>query len=252
VAQAIPVYVMSIFILPGQIHEALTRSIRRFWWGETAGKRKTHWIAWEKFTASKNKGGLGFHDSKLFNQALLARQAWRLIERPDGLCARLLKAKYFPNGNLLDTAFPTNQSPMWKAIVHGLDLLKKGVCWRIGRGDSVRIWRDPWIPRGWERKPIGKRRSCRLKWVSQLIDEARMEWREEIVYEYFRDVDVQKILSIRLPSRPTEDFISWLHEKSGVFSVRSAYRLAKEHSETERGAAQSSSEGQAGRPIWKR
>jgi hypothetical protein len=30
VAQAIPVYVMSIFILPGQIHEALTRSIRRF------------------------------------------------------------------------------------------------------------------------------------------------------------------------------------------------------------------------------
>jgi hypothetical protein len=79
-----------------------------------------------------------------------------------------------------------------------------------------------------------------------------MEWMEEIVYEYFRDVDVQKILSIRLPSRPTEDFISWLHEKSGVFSVRSAYRLAKEHSETERGAAQSSSEGQAGRPIWKR
>jgi hypothetical protein len=60
VAQAIPVYVMSIFILPGQIHEALTRSIRRFWWGETAGKRKTHWIAWEKFTTSKNKGGLAF------------------------------------------------------------------------------------------------------------------------------------------------------------------------------------------------
>jgi hypothetical protein len=47
-----------------------------------------------------------------------------------------------------------------------------------------------------------------------------MEWREEIVYEYFRDVDVQKILSIRLPSRPTEDFISWLHEKSGVFQFR--------------------------------
>jgi hypothetical protein len=172
---------------------------------------------WQKFTASKNKGGLGFRDLKLFNKALLARQAWRLIERTDSLCARLLKAKYFPNGNLLDTAFPTNQSPTWKAIVHGLDLLKKGVCWRIGRGDSVRIWRDPWIPRGWERKPIGKRGSCGLKWVSQLIDEARMEWREEIVYEYFRDVDVQKILSIRLPSRPTEDFISWLHEKSGVF-----------------------------------
>jgi hypothetical protein len=30
VAQAIPVYVMSIFILPGRLQEALTRSIRRF------------------------------------------------------------------------------------------------------------------------------------------------------------------------------------------------------------------------------
>jgi hypothetical protein len=51
VAQAIPVYVMSIFILPGKVHEALTRCIRRFWWGEVPGKRRTHWVAWDKFTS---------------------------------------------------------------------------------------------------------------------------------------------------------------------------------------------------------
>jgi hypothetical protein len=102
--------------------------------GGTAGKRKSHWIAWDKFTTSKSKGGLSFRDMRLFNQALLAKQAWRLIEKPDSLCARVLKTKYYPNGELLDTAFPTNQSPTWKAIVHGLELLKKGVCWRIGSG----------------------------------------------------------------------------------------------------------------------
>jgi hypothetical protein len=126
VAQAIPVYVMSIFILLGTVHEALMRCIRRFWWGETAAKRKTHWIAWDKFTIAKGKGGLGFRDLKLFNQALLAKQAWRLIDRPDSLCARVLKTKYYPNGNLLDTSFPIDQSPTWRAIVHGLELLKKG------------------------------------------------------------------------------------------------------------------------------
>jgi hypothetical protein len=130
IAQAIPVYVMSIFILPGRVHEALTRCIRRFWWGETAGKGKAHWIARDRFTTTKGKGGLGFRDLKLFNQALLARQAWRLVEKPNSLWARVLKAKYFPNGNLLDTAFPCNQSPTWKALVHGLELLKKGVYWR--------------------------------------------------------------------------------------------------------------------------
>jgi len=146
VAQAIPVYIMSVFMLPGTVQADLMRYIRRFWWGELGGMRKTHWIAWDKFTKPKGLGGLGSRDLKVFNQALLAWQAWRLIDRPTSLCARVLKAKYFPNGQLLDTAFPTNQSPTWKAIVHGLELVKKGVIWRIGSGEQIRIWRDPWIP----------------------------------------------------------------------------------------------------------
>jgi hypothetical protein len=39
VAQAIPVYVMSIFVLPGRLQEALTRNIRRFWWGNCRKKK---------------------------------------------------------------------------------------------------------------------------------------------------------------------------------------------------------------------
>jgi hypothetical protein len=72
---------------------------------------------------------MGFKDLKLFNQALLARQAWRLIDFTDSLCAKVLKAKYYPNGELTDTAFIKNQSPSWQGVVHGLELLKKGLVW---------------------------------------------------------------------------------------------------------------------------
>ena len=111
VAQAIPTYIMSVFQLTAGMCEELERGIRNFWWGAQKGQRKTHWIAWDKFTRSKDRGGLGFRDLQIFKQALLARQAWRLLVYPDSLCARLLKARYFPNGDILDTAFSVVVSP---------------------------------------------------------------------------------------------------------------------------------------------
>jgi hypothetical protein len=116
-------------------------------WGASNGRRKTHWISWARLLWPKMQGGMGFHDMRIFNQALLARQAWRLLIFPDSLCARVLRARYYPNGNLVDIVFTGNPSSTWTAITHGLDLLKKGLVWRVGNGRNICIWRDNWIPR---------------------------------------------------------------------------------------------------------
>jgi hypothetical protein len=120
VAQAIPTYVMGVFKMSAQFCEDYMKMVRDFWWGDERNRRKTHWLAWEKLTCPKTYGGLGFRDMKCFNQALLAQQACRLIMFPESLCARVLKAKYYPNGDLLDTAFPKDSSTPWKGIVYGL------------------------------------------------------------------------------------------------------------------------------------
>jgi hypothetical protein len=122
--------------------EDLSKAIRDFWWGDEENKRRMHWLTWDKLARPKSHGGIGFRNLHIFNKALLARQAWRLIQFPDSLCARLLKARYYPYANLLDTAFIQNPSPTWQGISFGLDLLKKGAIWRIGSGTSVRIFRD--------------------------------------------------------------------------------------------------------------
>jgi hypothetical protein len=129
-----------------------------------------------QMTRPKTCDGIGFRGLKIFNQALLARQAWRLIQHTGSFCARLLEAKYYPSANLLDTAFIQNASPTWQGIEFGLELLKKGTIWRIGSGSSVKIFSDNWSPCIDTRKLVGRRGGSRRRWVSELINPDTRTW----------------------------------------------------------------------------
>jgi hypothetical protein len=163
----------------------------------------------------------------------------------------LLKAKYYPNGNLLDTVATGETSQTWKAIEYGLALLKKGTVWRVGNGSSIRIWRDNWIPRPFGMKPIGCVRPCRLRRVSHLIDQQSKSWDETRIQRYSHPCDVEEILKIKLSPRVFEDWVSWNFEKSGLFTVRSAYRLAM-RDKYEMGFTGPSTGGVGERCIWKK
>jgi hypothetical protein len=69
----------------------------------------------------KKAGGLGFWDFEAFNQALLAKQAWRILTVSDSLCARVLKARYFKNSDLMHAGCPGQGSFSWRSILHGRD-----------------------------------------------------------------------------------------------------------------------------------
>lgn len=68
----------------------------------------------------KEKGGPGFRDLYSFNMAMLARQGWRLIQHPESLCAKVLRARYFPEGDLLNTTIKPGISYSCKSIKHHL------------------------------------------------------------------------------------------------------------------------------------
>jgi hypothetical protein len=167
VAQDLPTYMMSVFKIPYGLCGSMEKQTRAFWWGSESGKQKVQWIPWSELIKPKSYGGLGFRDMRLFNQALLAHQAMCLPMHPNSLCAQVLKAKYFPQGNLLDMAPVGEASTAWRTIEHGVQLLKHGVIHRIRDGQATQVWRDNWIPRPPSLKPSGAVRPCRLRRVSQ-------------------------------------------------------------------------------------
>jgi hypothetical protein len=72
----------------------------------------------------KNEGGMGFRDFHSFNLAMFAKQVWRLIDTPDSLCARVLQAKYYPDGNILKAGPKASSSFTWQSIVAGITTFK--------------------------------------------------------------------------------------------------------------------------------
>jgi hypothetical protein len=81
--------------------------------------------------------------------------------------------------------------------------------------------------------------------------EGSTEWDEGRVRQYFFPRDVQEILKIKLPANKTSDSIAWQYEKSGIFSVKSAYRLALTRAKNL--DAMGSSSAPAAEPgVWKK
>ncbi|KAL6176560.1 hypothetical protein ACLB2K_053193 [Fragaria x ananassa] len=116
VVQSVPTYVMSGFELPKHICNEMHRCMAEFWWGDSDRGRKIHWVAWDKMCAPKDKGGLGFRNMELFNQALLAKQG-------------------------------SDASYVWRSLLKGRELLRKGIWYQVRNGESISVWHEPWIPR---------------------------------------------------------------------------------------------------------
>ncbi|KAL8100419.1 hypothetical protein AgCh_032616 [Apium graveolens] len=79
VAQTLPNYTMSVFLLPIEVCKDLERAMCKFWWKTGPNRdRGIHWMSWERMSSRKADGGMGFRSIIDFNIALLEKQAWRV------------------------------------------------------------------------------------------------------------------------------------------------------------------------------
>ena len=223
---ALPIYAMICFKLPKDTCERMTSAMIQFWWSSGNNKSKIAWVAWQKLCKSKEVGGLGFHDLEKFNQALLGKQAWRLWSSPNSLLAQILKHRYHKNCNFLDSSVGTRPSYAWRSILHGRELLAKGLLRSIGSGENTLVWQENWLLDDLPRVPNYRQEApvdLTLK-VSDLIDVHSGQWIVPRVRETFSPDDVRLVLNTKInPSR--HDNTIWCFTKSGQYSSKSGYKL---------------------------
>ncbi|XP_062104476.1 uncharacterized protein LOC133815682 [Humulus lupulus] len=151
VAQSLPMYAMSVFLLPLDLCKDVDRLMSIFWWHSGSAQRKCiHWKNWDKLCLHKSKGGLGFRNPRDFNLAMLGKQGWRFLSN--------------------------NTS---------LRVVKLGARWRVGFGSSIDILGQPWLPHmenPFITTPNGDLHGFK---VNSLFKVDAVEWDEDIVEDMF-------------------------------------------------------------------
>lgn len=146
------------------------------------------------------------------------------------MLGRVLKAKYFLYCDILDAVPKGNFSFTWKSLCYALELVRKGIRWRIGDGTNVDIWMDKyWIPRESFLKPFTPNLlGIDDTTVSILIDRDNMRWDEEVINSLFWEEDYKIILQIPLAVYSSTDIRVWNPTCNGFYSVRTTYYLARQ------------------------
>lgn len=248
VAQSIPSYAMGVFLLPKDLSRNMEQQLAKFWWKSSGGHNKgVRWMAWDRLTLHKDMGGLGFRSLYDFNLALLGKQAWRLLTRPDSLVARIFKARYYPSCSFLSASIGNNPSYVWRSILAAKDIVQMGVRWSVGDGANIEVLHSPWLPDVDDPTVISTHPGLVGTKVQQLMQPEIKQWDVELIRDLFQERDAQLILGIPLSPSQVEDHLMWVHEISGLYSVKSAYKLIQK----QQGRWESASISAVCKHLWK-
>ncbi|KAL0361676.1 UNVERIFIED_CONTAM: putative mitochondrial protein [Sesamum radiatum] len=179
------------------------------------------------------------------------RAVLEVLESPDKLLSRVLRARYFPSGNLFEASLGSRPSFTWRSVMAALFLFRAGCRWRIGSGVHVRVWTDPWLPRPRSFRPITPPApNLAHLLVSELIDPVSRDWKTELVERLFWPCDSSIILAIPLSRVGEGDLLTWHYSKNGSFTVRSAYHLAVSLTDTPCSSSRAAAETAWWRKVW--
>jgi len=174
----------------------------------------------------KTHGGMGFKDLTAFNLAMLGKQAWKFISEPHSLVSRIFKARYFPNNNFMPASLGHNPSYVWRSILKACFIVRGGAQWRIGSGASIPIINEPWMVNGVCLDSNTPNAHLLQNFsVNSLMHPNSKTWNEELIYQVVDTTTTASILRTPLFDQVEEDKLVWKAERTGLYSVKSAYRL---------------------------
>lgn len=86
------------------------------------------------------------------------------------------------------------------------------------------IWQDYWLP-GKDQRLISTGKVAGMECVFDLILQNPNRWNKDLIYSTFTVEEADQIVSLLLPITNQSDKVVWSNENSGIYSVKSGYKM---------------------------
>ncbi|XP_021866236.1 uncharacterized protein [Spinacia oleracea] len=217
-------HVMSLFLIPRGSLSRITSLFTKFIWSTSMDRKPIYWRSRALLEKHKEQGGLGVHNIKNLNTALVCKQAWRIQNNPQSLVARILLGKYKKSPILIaqNNGILGRVSWSFRSMVRAASNLKLGMGMLVGDGSNIDIERDTWVHGQRVQKKEGV--SPNVKMVADLLTDD-LKWKSSLVWSCFESNTAKNILAIHVSARNLEDEVIWNSLTKGSYSVREGYAL---------------------------
>ncbi|KAB1203086.1 hypothetical protein CJ030_MR8G005520 [Morella rubra] len=132
-------------------------------------------------------GGIGFRALADLNQAMLSKLIWQFVSNMDSLWTQILRGKYLQHTNFWDVEQSPQASWTLKSMLKWKKGVKEGLCFSMGNGVSISVWKDPWVPsiKGFKPSPhLNYGYKLEVSTVANLIDPVTVKSIHKVVREH--------------------------------------------------------------------
>ncbi|XP_060974305.1 uncharacterized protein LOC133039423 [Cannabis sativa] len=225
VLASIPIYTMSVYMLPRRITNKIDGILRKFWWtGSIKEGRYLALKAWDSICKPKVCGGLGIRKAADINFCLISKLGWLMASDQFFLWKTLLLDKYCNRSDFFSSNLPALALPVAKGIWATKNFIADNIIWLIGRESKVNIWSswsggDGLFCDSRDINPRVNENIC----VGDLMVDSGNDWNYNLVSTWFRPDAVKTFKAVDFNSLKPYDTLCWKSASSGNFSIKNAY-----------------------------
>nr|DAD25549.1 TPA_asm: hypothetical protein HUJ06_027013 [Nelumbo nucifera]DAD25626.1 TPA_asm: hypothetical protein HUJ06_027090 [Nelumbo nucifera] len=130
-----PIYFLSGIPVPSGVMKTIENLFMDFWWGSEDGRKKCHWLSFDRISLPTTEGGLGLRKLSDIATAFRMKLGWKLI-RQTCLWADFFIHKYCRNTPLWLLTDKPGDSKTLKEICGRIRDIMMGSKWLIGNGQK--------------------------------------------------------------------------------------------------------------------